>query len=639
MGLIYSLIFPLLGGRYLYFFPFISGLHSLWLAGIGGALFLLAHLLIPYLNRVTAIALILVMLSSHYLYWIMNYSLLVKWNLATHFAISSLTWFALVALCTGLFYLNSYFPGQRLVILVALFLGVIGPLGLKLTALNVLPDRTIDRLVGGSHTDGSTQYDFARNLFYPLSYPLEKRLKNYSSFLPKPPGEDKVFVLVLDAFRDDFLGKKLSGMHLTPNMSRLAERYNYFPDYRVQSNWTKPSVASFFTGRYVRDHATFIGVGKIIRTENTEKGEHYGHALPKSFDTLAERLQETGYTNAGFTTIPHISSRYQFDQGFNYYRKLESSTGNGDMTLLRSMLFWVMRNQPESSFIYLHMKGPHYPYNAAARNKKFWKRTRFSGKKPGRNKQWNLPDIPDLIQRQLPENTTDINYEKDLLRHLYGAELLYYDQVVLAQLIRSLQQLDVFKSSTIVLTSDHGEGLYDHDRYFGHGLNLYEEAINVPLIMKLPNDEQQQRRSLPTFEHWNVESIDLTATLLDLANSSRGALPGDSLVPWIKEPSRNHPFQTAFSEKTWVNSIRKVSVVKGNSKYIYDYFDESGELFDLSDDPHEQKSLKSNSDRERQLKQVIFDQLGADTSLRRQPSTIRGASRDELEELEGLGYF
>ncbi len=162
-----------------------------------------------------------------------------------------------------------------------------------------------------------TKTNSLQKILYPFSVPIEEGLDTYSFVLPSLPEGKKAIVIVLDAFRGDYLGKKLDGIPVTPNMHRLAKENLYFPNYRVQAPWTKASVSSFFTGHYLRDHATFLGArneGQLQETLRKYKKQKlgdrdwlYSHVLPEKFRTLAERLEGEGYKNAGLVAMAPIA--------------------------------------------------------------------------------------------------------------------------------------------------------------------------------------------------------------------------------------------------------------------------------------------------------------------------------------------
>src|SRR5262249_23555805 len=44
----------------------------------------------------------------------------------------------------------------------------------------------------------------------------------------------------------------------------------------------------------------------------------------------------------------------------------------------------------------------------------------------------------------------------------------------------------LLEASVLLVTSDHGEELFDHAR-IGHGETLYDEVLRIPLILRLPD--------------------------------------------------------------------------------------------------------------------------------------------------------
>src|SRR5262249_39554078 len=104
----------------------------------------------------------------------------------------------------------------------------------------------------------------------------------------------------------------------------------------------------------------------------------------------------------------------------------------------------------------------------------------------------------------------------------YDGEIAYADELV-GRLIRYLKAHQLYDRSTIVLLSDHGEGLGDHGEE-QHGLFLYDEAIHIPLIVKQAGGIDGGRRVGDVVQH-----IDLVPTILDLAKAPiPGSLRGRS---------------------------------------------------------------------------------------------------------------
>ena len=84
-----------------------------------------------------------------------------------------------------------------------------------------------------------------------------------------------------------------------------------------------------------------------------------------------------------------------------------------------------------------------------------------------------------------------------------------------------LQRMDLTQT-IVIITSDHGEGFYEHGSYF-HNQDLHEESIRVPFIWYIPSS---LRRQIPQ-QYWEnfvqnqnryVSTSDLVPTLLHLAS-------------------------------------------------------------------------------------------------------------------------
>jgi arylsulfatase A-like enzyme len=208
---------------------------------------------------------------------------------------------------------------------------------------------------------------------------------------------------------------------------------------------------------------------------------------------------------------------------------------------------------------------------------------------------------------------------------------------VLPDFVDVLEELELFKSGLVAITSDHGEGLFDHDNFFGHIDNLYEETINVPLILSLPEAAYNPVK-IEQPRVWNVEAIDLTKTILEFGNARRDALPGNSILSYLKRVETPEQFQSAFAEKGFVDRIHKTAVVSENKKLIYDYRKSTERLYDLKDRDVEGEPYVDN-ERIQRLKSLIFKTLGATSALNRKPAPPKDIPAAERKQLKGLGYL
>ena len=66
----------------------------------------------------------------------------------------------------------------------------------------------------------------------------------------------------------------------------------------------------------------------------------------------------------------------------------------------------------------------------------------------------------------------------------YDGEIAFADSI-LGTLVADLRRRDLYDGTLLVVLSDHGEGLGDHGEA-EHGILLYRESLQVPLVVKLP---------------------------------------------------------------------------------------------------------------------------------------------------------
>lgn len=643
VGIAYAFFLCLTAPHLLHFLPVISLVHSMYYAFLFGVLF---TVLVPVFSKKVEgqtprfLSFIpLLVISTHCFVWLYWYSYIGELGLGWAFLFSFL-----VATIVGyltwryILFLREASGNRRLFLpFFVILLGAL--LGLRLIAAFYVPSPWLTQI---SRVTPKKTYG---QVLFPFSLRMDRALQRYGVLLPEVPDGEKIIVFVLDAFRNDYLGRKISGVQVTPNMKHLAEENVYFDNYRVQAPATKASVASFFTGKYVREH----GVFEFFNEDNVENrighelewdDELFGHVLSGRFRTLAERLQDEGYKTGGAVKIGHISDRFNYDQGFDLYTMSGGTDAStADLSTLDSLLFWLLRNQPRKAFLYFHLVGPHYPYPMGEKNLSFWRRTPYYENRTVGVDEWGLDDISDLIQTQLSEEEWDQNGEEiEFIRHLYASDLHYYDQFVVPRFIEAFEALGIYQESFFTITSDHGENLYDHDRFYGHARNLYEETINVPLIVKFPQTVSEAAIPDDTRIQSNVESIDLTATILEFAGANHDGISGESFMPFFRGENRTDTFQVSLSEKSGRERVESAAVVRNEWKLIHDYRDTSVQLYNLKQDPGEQNPVTSGRP-DNGLRSILEERLGEGNQFKNGTSWMKGFGREERKNLEALGYF
>ena len=310
-------------------------------------------------------------------------------------------------------------------------------------------------------------------------------------------GRPDVVVFLADTLRADRLAAYGGDGRLTPHADRFAAGATVYETAVAQAPWTRPAVASMFTGLGPQDHRTW----------------HLQSVLPGSATTLAELLREAGYRTAAVSTNGHITPRDGFAQGFDEFRFLVHGNQQVDRVVDWTRE-WLDRNATDPAarpfFLYLHTIDPHWPYAAP----RAW-RERFAPE--------SLDEDPAaLLARAQAATGAERERLVARLRPLYDAEVAYNDSGFGA-LLALLERRGLLDAALVVFVADHGEEFLEHGE-LGHGWNLHAESLRVPLLVKYPR-QRQGRREPAVAQH-----VDLLPTLAAAAGArTPGALPGRDL--------------------------------------------------------------------------------------------------------------
>jgi hypothetical protein len=183
----------------------------------------------------------------------------------------------------------------------------------------------------------------------------------------------------------------------------------------------------------------------------------------------------------------------------------------------------------------------------------------------------------------------------DQIKALYDGEIAFTDRAI-DHLLEGLTDRGLLERTIVVFLSDHGEEFFEH-LGFGHGHTLFGEVIRVPLVFSFPSRLPAGRRITR-----QVRLVDVMPTVLDLLGvETDTALEGVSLLPLLTGQGDVHlrqsallPPRVAYSEGLLRGSERK-SVTAHPWKLIYDFQDRSRMVFNVDDDPREQRNLAGES--------------------------------------------
>ena len=395
----------------------------------------------------------------------------------------------------------------------------------------------------------------------------------------EPESPNIVFIL-LDTLRKDALEGWGGDAEWMPRLNKRLESAWRFTDLWAASTWTRPSVASYFTGLQPEAH----GARTI---DDGLAQEHW---------TLAEALSARGYaTTALMTNWGAAGAEVGFDQGFDTFHELRAKPYARAGSVRRAVKAWLEGRDSEAeeemqppAFLYLHFLDPHEPYLESD-----------SPKFRTASERWSA----------------------------YGAELSYLDREldrVLTTLIDSFQGPTVF-----VLASDHGEEFYEHE-LFGHGFSLYEEVLSVPLAVwgtHLGAGESKAR----------LEGRDVYDLVLNLADN-----PTLSVDQWGEEKDRairyasiDYSSEGRLILRPYLRDVLMRAIQDESTKAIWSAYGNTWEFYDLAEDPGETTNLfREYSDRLPEFAR----RMNAAVS-RWRPGTPLVVSEESIDQMRALGYI
>ncbi len=291
-----------------------------------------------------------------------------------------------------------------------------------------------------------------------------------------------VIVYLVDALRADRLGCYGSSKALSPRLDEFAREAVVFEDAVAQSSWTKAAVASLFTGRWPVEHGA----------------NGPDDALPPRLETLSEALKGGGYRTAAVSANAYVHKPFGFGRGFDHFVFIPE--GDNDAVFVNNEAFRLIdRIASHPFFLYLHTIDPHAPYRPPSELRRL-----FAGGVADPS-VGEVETVRGLVLGSV-EPSPDLTRD---LEALYDAEVAAND-AAFGELIDFLKARDLYEDSIICFVADHGEAFGEHGS-FTHGIDLYSEVVNIPLVLRLPGGALGGRRvSAP------VQQTDIKATLLEL---------------------------------------------------------------------------------------------------------------------------
>ena len=411
-----------------------------------------------------------------------------------------------------------------------------------------------------------------------------------------------IMLILIDAMRPDHLGAHGYERPTSPEMDKLAAAGKLYTRVYANAPWTRPSTTCFLTGLNASRHRT-----------QTDKSK-----LPVDITTMAQRLRRKGWVTNGFSANGNGGSMAGLHKGFGifedpsntYVRKglkqrckrlfgeeidekehqaavladcvRYNRLPTGEF-LVNRVLEHLEKSRAKKEFLFVFLVDPHDPYGAPPELERKFLGPDFKGK-VRRRAHWEYKN--DYPKR-----------ERFSLMAIYDASIRYADQAI-GQLVAGLREQGLYDNTTIFLSADHGEGFGEHG-YYLHAYHFVDEIVRIPLIALGP-------RFSPGKDDRLAQSLDVVATILQLAGVDADDLPGRSLLEPAQEDTHVISEYNEFGihRQAIIGSRYKVILelpadedwfmrTVRDKKYLpsVSFDKEVIKVFDLQEDPKEKKNL------------------------------------------------
>ncbi|MCP5107448.1 MAG: sulfatase-like hydrolase/transferase [bacterium] len=407
-----------------------------------------------------------------------------------------------------------------------------------------------------------------------------------------------VILITIDTLRADYLSCYSEGnapKARTPHLDQLAREGVLFERCIAQAPLTLPSHATILSGTY----PTYHGVK-----------DNGGYRVPGELELVSEVLKKNGYATAAFIGAYVLHSKWGMDQGFDTYFDDFDVTGYRNTgaevekradEVLENAARWLQAHlrtgREKKFFTWIHLFDPHAPYEAPA------------------------------------------PYEKG-----YRGEVEYTDQQ-LGRFFRFLEQNGLFERTLVIVTSDHGEGLGEHDEPT-HGLFVYETTVRVPLIFRAPVQFPGKRVKYGNI----VELADLAPTILDALDiPAPDSYQGRSLLNLMlgkKHAKRNTAYTEAYYSRLHFGWSELNALYHDRWKYIQAPRAQGAsaasaeELYDIQKNSAETEDMILENDAERRkLKKRLRDFTRQKSVNALVPGRVAKISKKDAGKLASLGYL
>jgi len=413
-----------------------------------------------------------------------------------------------------------------------------------------------------------------------------------------------VIVVTFDEMRPDHLScfgyTKLKTLHI----DRVAEEGVRFETCISSADFTPIAMGTVTTGKYPFKHGM---------------RDPYCHL---SGPTIGGIFHSHGYKSAGFVGNGLLAEQHGFGEGYDFWNQSSQETSWLELRYEGSnevhyegnwwpdLFFeWLKDNYKEPFFMWGHLYETHEGSEASLLER-------------GLIKEGEYPEFA-----------------------YYDAKMKMADELIVARLMSTLEELNVLDNTIVVVMSDHGTNLGERPakqipwraegKVYPQHTTMYDHDLRATMILRGPGLPKGKLIKGMT------GSVDLLPTLLDLVGIAKEDYDFDG-VSWVPVIERGESKGRAiYSEDTFEpRGDGAFQSIRGDEfKFIRNLTLWTEQYYDLSKDPAEKNNIIDQLDKERKIQ--FRKKLNA--YLKTMVPTGKELSKEEKEKIDkrlrALGYI
>jgi arylsulfatase len=465
---------------------------------------------------------------------------------------------------------------------------------------------------------------------------------NQSNLLKKKPN---VLILFSDQHHKKVMGFEGHPDVLTPNLDKFANEAVVFDRAYCTTGICAPSRSSLMTGLYSRtlgllsngEHTSVMdevvslatvfkqnnyktfAFGKRHTSQAVDAGwdVHRGHLCNETpGNSYTEWVEKMGYGKefasdwaAEFGKGSPCSSQAKeilptADLGTRISMLPENMTMEAFTTQLTVQMIKEQAKNEKPFFCWATFYRPHQPYTPLKKYMDMYDDSAWgSGRKNGSSilKPASLyepkENIPPMMQsiRDGGNKVWNVNKafeDEQIWRNHIGAYYALVTEVdhCVGEILRALDEAGIAEETIVIYASDHGDFVGNHGMVekAAAGQNVYEDILNLPLIIRYPGNKQNGKRTAEL-----VSLVDIYPTLVELLGLKlpelKHPLQGESMAKTLlagKPMKRKYFVSESWSQATVITRDKKLGIMLDPTPIHknWDYRNFGDMFFDLKND-------------------------------------------------------